>query len=189
MATLLHAFLRYAAVGDWLLTGRHLHLSSYVFAQPKPGNALFSADFDQVSQSNGSSFVVNNTLDPVPAVPLTNQSLSDLHKDLPPASRIDKFIDAIEGPARYLRHWVSSHLDRQIIDLMGSEDLLLDPQRQRSCRAKACKFAAGSSRNYTMAGTLVPLVGHPSGAYRGQNPNDPFIQHHAPSYRELLERT
>jgi len=188
MATLLHAFLRYARVRNWLLTDKIEEVNSYVFAQPKPGNALFSSDFDRVSRDDGSSFVLNNTLDPVPAVPLTRQSLSDLSKDLPPASRIDKFIDAIEGPAQTLRHWVASQLDRQIIDWMGSDDLLLDPQRQMYCRAKACEFPAGCSRNYTMAGTLVSLPGDASGAYQGQNPIDPFIQHHAPTYRELLGR-
>jgi len=188
MATLLHAFLRYAAAGNWLQTGKIAQLDSYVFAQPKPGNALFSADFDKVRGNGGSSFVLNNTLDPVPAVPLTRQSLSDLSKDLPSTSRIDKFIDAIEAPARHLRHWLSSQLDRQIMDWFGADDLLLDPERQVFCRARECKFSAGSSRNYTMAGLLVSLIGNPAGAYPGQNPNDPFVQHHAPTYRELLGR-
>lgn len=188
MATLLHAFLRYASKENCLLSGKIAQLDSYVFAQPKPGNALFSADFEQVCGSDGSSFVVNNTLDPVPAVPLTRQSLSDLSKDLPPASRIDKIIDAVEEPARCLRRWVSSQLDRQIIRWIGSDDLLLDPQRQVSCPVKACMFPAGSSRNYTMAGTLISLAGDASGAYQGQNSKDPFIQHHAPTYRELLGR-
>jgi len=189
MATLLHAFLRYARVRNWLLTDKIVEVNSYVFAQPKPDNALFSSDFDRVSRHDGgSSFVLNNTLDPVPAVPLTRQSLSDLSKDLPSATRIDKCIDAIEAPARNLRHWVSSQLDRQIVEWMGSDDLLLDPQRQMYCRAKTCEFPAGCSRNYTMAGTLVSLPGDASGAYQGQNPIDPFIQHHAPTYRELLGR-
>ena len=188
MATLLHALMRYSVVENRLLTGKMVKLNSYVFAQPKPGNALFSSDFERGTAGEGSSFVLNNTLDPVPALPLTRQSLSDLSKDLPSASRLDKFIDAIESPARQLRHCLSSQLDRQIMDLIGSDDLLLDPQQHISCRARECKFPAGCSRNYTMAGTLISLIGDPTGAYAGQNPDDPFIQHHAPTYRELLGR-
>ena len=90
--------------------------------------------------------------------------------------------------SRHLRHWFFSQLDRQIMDLMVADDLLLDPEGQMSRRAMECKFAAGSSTNYSMAGTLVSLVGDPTGAYFGQNRNDPFIQHHTPTYRELLGR-
>jgi len=174
MATLLHAFLRYATRGKWLLGDKKLLLSSYEFAQPKPGNTLFASDFDRRNPSDGGSFTINNSLDPVPAVPLTRQSLDDLSKDLPAASWIDKFIDAIEVPAQFVRNWLSSALDRQIIDFMASDDLLLDPVSRISVRAKSCEFPAGSSRNYTLAGTPVSLLGAPAASYAGQDPTDPF---------------
>jgi len=52
------------------------------------------------------------------------------------------------------------------------------------------KPAAGVSQNYTAAGNVIPLVGlHDGSAYFG-NPADgadAFIQHHATTYRRLLE--
>ena len=189
MATLLHAFLRYAIGRKWLFADQEVLLSSYAFAQPKPGNAFFAADFDRWNASDGGSFTINNSLDPVPAVPLTRQTLSDLSKDLPTASSVDRFIDAIGFAARLARYWLSSRMDRQIVEFMGSDDLLLDPRRKWSLRVRDCEFLAGSSRNFVLAGTPISLLGDPGARYASQDPADPFIQHHTVTYRELLGRT
>jgi len=188
MATLIHAFLHYASRSGRILGGKNLHLSSYVFAQPKPGNALFVADFDRLNLHQSDSFTINNSLDPVPEVPLTRQSLSDLRGDFPAGSRIDRIVDAIGYPAQRLRHMLSSEMDRQVVALMHAEDLVIDPASGLSCRARVCRFAAGSSLNYAAAGTLVPLIGDPDAAYAGQDPADALVQHHSPTYRELLGR-
>ncbi|SPE24081.1 conserved hypothetical protein [Burkholderiales bacterium] len=188
MATLIHAFLHYASRSGPTLGAKRLHLTSYVFAQPKPGNALFAADFDRLLLHGGDSFTINNSLDPVPEVPLTRQSLGDLRGDFPAGSRIDRLVNAFGRPARLLRHVLFSQMDRQIVELMRSEDLVLDPGGAVSCRARACKFAAGSSLNYSPAGTPVPLIGDADAAYPGQDPRDAFVQHHSPTYRELLAR-
>ncbi len=188
MATLLHAFFRYAIADNRLLKGKTIVLGSYVFAQPKPGNALFAADFDRMHERDGGSFTVNNSLDPVPALPLTRQALDDLSRELPRASWIDKLINAIDRPARMARRWFSSKLDREIVNFVGSEDLLLDPTRQAFLRAKACAFAPGWSRNFAPAGTPVWLTGDPDVSDGPNGGSDPFVQHHATTYRTLLGR-
>jgi hypothetical protein len=71
MAVLIQAYL-HKKYGD------KYKYKSYVFAQPKVGNNQFSLGF---SMSNPDSWVFNNTLDIVPKVPLTVQTISDTLED------------------------------------------------------------------------------------------------------------
>ncbi len=75
IATLLHAFLHHRASeknGYYGLADAKFKLTSYVFAQPKPGDWQFAMDFARGLANRGeTAFVINNANDWVPQVPLT----------------------------------------------------------------------------------------------------------------------
>jgi hypothetical protein len=67
MATMTHAFFHYAmkdatATENLLdLYGKNYKLKSYVFAQPKPGNFAFAADFANITQALDNAIVIYST--------------------------------------------------------------------------------------------------------------------------------
>jgi hypothetical protein len=88
MATLVHAFLFNAlsvaesSPEDPLgLKGERYRLKSYAFAEPKPGNYPFAAEFARYTQGPDTAIVINNDIDPVPKVPMTMQTTADLETD------------------------------------------------------------------------------------------------------------
>ena len=89
MATIAHAFLHYAMRNDdasedrFGLKDKRYKLKSYAFAQPKPGNFGFTADFARFTQEDDNALVINNDIDPVPKVPLTLQATGNCYDNAP----------------------------------------------------------------------------------------------------------
>jgi hypothetical protein len=182
-ATLVHAFLHYAAqsgAGDDLfsLEKKRFALKSYAFAQPKPGNQDFAADFASYTQQDDSAIVVNNNIDPIPQAPMTLQSLGDIVSDLPNRSSLIKVLACLAS------------FSNGSIRLAGR---LVEPIVRKDAAGYGPYFQwnrlAASGRNETPDGSLDFLaVGHVYHVYGTPGePSDAFLQHHAWTYRNLLK--
>ncbi|MDD5057676.1 MAG: hypothetical protein PHQ60_07370 [Sideroxydans sp.] len=185
MTTLTHAFFHYAmknatATSDpFRLYGKNFKLKSYGFAQPKPGNYEFAADFASITQGADNAIVINNDIDVVPQVPLTLQDLGDLDGDLPKTTLPVKLFHYVAGVGSGLHGLVGRiaepfvrksdahygyyfHYDE--LGKIGETDIV------------------GSSWNFTPAGRVMLVYGAPG------NTSDEFLQHHAWSYRNLIRQ-
>ncbi len=79
VATLFRSLLEY---NDMQFHLEQSVIKSYVFAQPKPGNDYYAYDLGMMCANEGMFYTLNSSLDFVPQVPLTIQSL--LNVDLKP---------------------------------------------------------------------------------------------------------
>lgn len=115
MATLVHAFF-YHAMRDADRTGRDpfglkgkaYRLKSYAFAQPKPGNAPFAAEFARFTQSVDDAIVINNDIDPVPKVPFTMQGTEDLATDFHGRFLVARTVHFFSAFGKSIRRLVSA---------------------------------------------------------------------------------
>jgi hypothetical protein len=195
LATLAHAFFFYAGQEDrFTISSKNLTLKSYVFAQPKPGNYQFMQDFARITGGGATSFTFNNTLDPVPMMPPTHYFFAESFDGDSSKKNYIKVFRFINNSANYVR--------RDFSALVGNKLARKIKQTQHRetnwfCFAKELKegstnrTAGGVSQGFAWAGDLIPLVGHYDGGDYYHNPvrdgNDPWIQHHATTYRRLLE--
>lgn len=202
IATLVHSFLHYALTdpGDrYGLQAKQFKLKSYVFAQPKPGNYQFALDFAQIAGSRGAGFVVNNSLDPVTLLPLSQETLSEsiagtLEENRMDGTRIESFL--IGGAARVsqdifkIRNATSELVSDKVSKLYHQSEMKnIDTSYFQSTPVIAERPA--KSLNYTLSGALVPLFGDfDGGTLYPLKPRtvDALLQHHATTYRKLLHR-
>jgi hypothetical protein len=185
MATLVHAFLHYALAeatptsDRFGLYGKHYALKSYEFAQPKPGNFYFSADFARYTQVNDNAIVINNDLDPVPQVPLTLQDLGDVDGYLRGASfwsRALKYVSGIGGGFR-------GAVGRAAEPFVKRADAGYGDFYGYAPDQKCDTDKTGSSWDFVPAGHVILLFGQPPAP---ADADDDFIQHHAWTYRNLI---
>jgi len=196
IATLVHAFLHYAINeidNRYDLQKQNFALKSYLFAQPKPGNWQFAMDFARIAGNRGTSYVINNSLDWVPQMPLTLEFLSEpladmapeMHKDDPNASRVVGLFSGMLKEGRALLSGTGEDaVDGMMMDYQASGHRL--DERYFRSEAKPRRPAA-SSITYWTCGNLVPLFG----SYAGSTPyaHDGWLsQHHALTYRELMKQ-
>jgi hypothetical protein len=185
MVTLVHAFLFYgmsdaeSSGKDPLgLKGKRWRLKSYGFAQPKPGNYTFSADFASYTQVPDTAIVINNDLDAVPQLPLTLQSTADLEGDFHGKFILARVVYGVSAGGRWLRTAIGSVLEWQTVRSARGYghffryDSLLPWQRLRS----------GFSWGFVPAGRVIIVYGKP----QADPGKDVFFQHHATTYRTLI---
>jgi hypothetical protein len=195
LATLAHAFFFYAAKeGRFDMAAKNLALRSYVFAQPKPGNYQFMQDFARITGGGANSFVFNNTLDPVPMMPPTHYFFAESFDGDSAKVNYVKIFQSINNTANYFRRFfsglVQNKLARKIKQIQKKDE---DGYAfARELKAGSVKTTAGGvSQGYAWAGDVIPLVGLYNGGEYYHNPardqNDAWVQHHATSYRRLLE--
>jgi hypothetical protein len=202
MATLVHAFLyqtmqqpAHLAFG---LSGQQYQLKSYGFAQPKPGNAQFAEAFAEMTMPTDNAFVLNNTLDPIPPLPPTVEFLADATEDMPlSANLFSRSIRAINRGFNWLRSTISEQVDYSVAshNSVNDETIALRDQLAQSELATIAtrqQRPGAVSQNFVWAGYVIPLRGRPEGDYYDDaqttlpHRTDPFVQHHATSYRYLL---
>jgi hypothetical protein len=194
LATLTHAFFYYAAKeGRFQVAEMNFKPKSYVFAQPKPGNVQFALDFAHITGCGSNAFVFNNTLDPVPALPPTHLFAADAFQDVRGRGfglyvRINNAMNRIK---RCFSGLVSDTLASKIkqVTKANHDSFYLSKELREG---SATNTAGGVSQSYTLAGNVIPLRGFSDGTnYYGipKDGVDPFIQHHATTYRRLLERS
>jgi hypothetical protein len=186
MATLLRSYLHYPNPDR----PDGYAYKTYVFAQPKPGNDHYAADFESRFSNGGHAFRITNSLDWVPQVPFTIELLGDIDQpnllsawfDKSLALRALKFaFTTASGAIGTLRDHVAEHaLER------------LDPAaRLLFARGRALTAVTGNlsleilpTLNFVNAGSEIALIGTPC---QGDECKDGFFEHHAGTYYKLLQ--
>lgn len=184
MAALTHSFLHYQ-MGDsrFGLKPNQYILKSYMFAQPKPGNVLYSLDFHLIAPDNAWTF--NNILDVVPRVPLTAESVQDVDVGMPETQSglalwVKRFNVFASNTTIDLTKKVSANIADNI------QDIRFYRYHELTQNSTTNSYPA-LSQNYAPAGNVVPLLGHLDGAYYpGRQAVDDFVQHHMTTYRYLI---
>jgi hypothetical protein len=186
MATLAHAFLHYAMQErKFGLGAKNYALKSYVFAQPKPGNSQFGMNFAEIAGNRNNAFVFNNTLDPVAQVPLTLGFLADADADMPDnKSVLSKFVRWANNVFNSIRNGIDRVFTGNINKVQHKQDFYLAEELARDSTSAKPEAV---SQTYVSAGLVIPLRGRPKGDYYPEQKVDDFIQHHATTYRWLLE--
>jgi hypothetical protein len=195
LATLAHALFAYASAEvRFGVAELGLRLRSYVFAQPKPGNVQFAQDFAALTGAGASSFVFNNTIDPVPMVPPTHGFLFGAFEDNPQVKNPGwRIVRIVNNAANKISRALGSFSERKTA---GKIAALQKQGKEGLYMAEALRAPPGAapasavSQNYATAGNLIPLRGSLDGSqYYGNTADevDEFIQHHATTYRRLME--
>lgn len=197
LATLAHAFFYYAAQEKRFgIAEKNLTLRSYVFAQPKPGNMHFAMDFANITGGGANSFVFNNTLDPVPMLPPTHLFFAEAFEDLPSMSIGWKTLQFVNNTFNWTRSGVSKFFSYKLAGKIkrvtkkhkhGVPDYYMADKLVEGSKRSA---HWGVSQAYASAGYLIPLRGLRDGFeyYHVSHAEDDFVQHHATSYRRLMEK-
>lgn len=203
IATLVHAFLHYAITDPddkYGLKAKNLQFKSYLFAQPKPGNALFAMDFAHIAGCRGAGFVINNNLDPVTKVPLTSQTIAEAVYDTLAENQMQgeglKGL-LLKGAAQFssgffkARNKIAETVSDKTAKLYHQEEMQnIDTHYFDNLPPIA--DTPVNSLNYTLCGELIPLFGlFKGGDLYPPKPADSvdlLLQHHAPTYRKLLHR-
>jgi hypothetical protein len=203
IATLVHSFLYYALTdpADRYKLNLKLkpdntgvQLKSYFFAQPKPGNQQYAEDFARIAKDI--SYAINNDLDPVPQVPLSFQMPSEVVKGVADENKgkgglFDRLvfddIKAITNLNQRIRNKVASRGAEHVAKRFDEKKVNLDLQYFEGEKSPA--LVPANSLNYTLTGQLIPLFGLEKGGdlYPIGTATDILLQHHATSYRKLIE--
>lgn len=195
VGTLAHAFFHYAAQDDLCgLRAKALNLRSYLFAQPKPGNSQFALDFAEITGAGAHATIYTNTLDPVPKVPPTHTFLSDATEDMRGHHPWLTFLQGVESAWNHVRTTLTALTEKKLaqqIEAMqrqGHNSLYAGEELRAKCVAAPSSLA---SQGYFPAGNIVPLRGKIDGTEYYHNAadgaDDVVMQHHATTYRRLLE--
>ncbi len=188
MATLLRSYLQYGAGMP-----QGIGYKTYVFAQPKPGNDHYAADFENRFSNTGLGYRVTNSLDWVPQMPFTIEILSDINVPNPLSvlTQTEQLIRI--GAAMHVRAITTLVHDASHL-IVAREIARVRPALQALVTAKAGPAAAvpGASIdlplmfsfNYVNAATNFSLMGSPCS--NPQECSDEFFEHHAETYYKLL---
>jgi hypothetical protein len=189
MATLMHAFLYYAMQqGKYSLSKDQYLLKSYVFAQAKPGNVQFAMSFSEIAGAKGLSYVINNTLDPVPLVPLTLEFVADVESVMPADSAFWKLLRGVNNIVNDVRTGIAEVFNQEAARkrAFAHEHLFLKDEIKAAAipldEAKTIR-PEPVSQTYVSAGALIPVRGKRDPDIEK---NDVFYQHHSPTYRDLV---
>lgn len=200
IATLIHAFLHYAITdpGDhYGLKHKGITLKSYVYAQPKTGNAQFSLDFARIAGSRGVAFVINNNLDPVPQLPLSletiGESIADTLKENQKRTRgvHQLLVDGLAATSSgifWIRNRFAEHVGDKVPELYKDDNTAYDIHYFDGL--PTLPDPSVNSLNYSLAGVSVPVFGILNGGdlypFAENTKTDWLLQHHATSYRKLI---
>ena len=208
IATLVYSFLYYAITDPndryqlnlKLYQGNYegVQLKSYIFAQPKPGNLQYSQDLARISQDL--FFTVNNSLDPVQQIPITFQLPFEVinsvsNENLGKGNQVDEMtfnaLYKFSNLFKVTREEISGLLAKQVEKHYNEQklDLNLEQYFPSSQLTNTQPSEKANSQNYTLAGQLIPVFGLYNGGdlYPGNENTDILLQHHATSYRKLIE--
>ena len=163
---------------------------TYVYAQPKPGNDHYAADFENHFSNSGLAFRVTNSLDWVRQVPFTIELPGDIDEPNLLSAWFDKSL-----PLRALKIAFSTvaggigtlqgHVAEHVLDRM-------DPvARMLFARGRPLSEVVGKlsleilpSLNFVNTGSEIALIGTPC---QGDECKDGFFEHHAGTYYKLLQ--
>ncbi len=200
IATLIHSFLYYASTDRrdrYSLKSKlsPAQLKSYLFAQPKPGNLQYAQDFARISKD--SAYVINNDRDPVPQLPLSLESISEVaryieedNENIAIGSWFNQLAESISQSKNEFKDKLAHLFTQQVADKFKTANIGKSINTYFPASNERPFISLADSLNYTMAGQLVPIFGVEKGGELypiGSSP-DSLLQHHATSYRLLIEQ-
>jgi hypothetical protein len=186
MATLLRSYLQYGTN----LQG--VSYKTYVYAQPKPGNDHYAADFENRFSNPGLGFRVTNSLDWVPQVPFTLEYTGDINEPNPLSVLTQpEFLMKIAKsiPVRAVSMLVedASHsiVTRQIERVRPALQELMTAKAGPAAQVfgGAIDVPLMFTFNFLNAGTNFSLMGNPC---VDKECADSFFEHHASTYYGLM---
>jgi hypothetical protein len=181
VATLLSSLFHY----DPMKLGTNkFSLKTYAFAQPKPGNDVYQADFESVFSNNGFGFRVTNSYDFIPQLPFTIEIPTDLNVAITTLPTMPSLQEGAEK--QMVSSVASTHMDKLQAGFLAI------------ARANAAKrgvpFSAPltpptplpiiDSYNFVNVGSNLSLIGSPTPP---ANAGDILYQHHATTYNTLMQ--
>jgi hypothetical protein len=187
MATLLRSYLQYGANA---LPG--VSYKTYVFAQAKPGNDHYAADFENRFSNDGYGFRITNSRDWVPQVPFTLEFLGDINDPNPLSVLTQPDYMIKVGTALHVRA-ISALVHDASHLIVAREIERVRPALNELMTAKigpAAGVVGGAidmpimfTFNFLNAGTNFSLMGNPCA---GAECSDQFFEHHASTYYGLM---
>ncbi|MGE5203565.1 MAG: lipase family protein, partial [Acidobacteriota bacterium] len=184
MATLLRSYLQYPNPDR----PAGYSYKTYVFAQPKPGNDHYAADFERNFSNSGHGFRITNSLDWVPQVPFTIEIPGDIDEPNLLSAWLDKSVPfLIKAAFSAVRRGVGDMQELVANHVQAWHDsaarLLLARGGQPSTVTGSLSLPILSTLNFVNAGSEIALIGTPC---QGDECNDGFFEHHAGTYYKLL---
>lgn len=209
IATLVHSFLYYAitdsadryelnlkldgADAKNQETGKPVQLKSYLFAQPKPGNLQYAQDFARITKDM--AFVINNDRDPVPQVPLSLETVSEVAQyveedNVKVGGLLDHMAEAITHSKNLIRDGIAGIFTDHMAEKFVNANIDKSIEKYFSVSDEKPIISLANSLNYTLAGQLIPVFGYKAGegSYPIDSDPDILLQHHATSYRQLIDK-
>lgn len=185
MATLLRSYLAYGADAP---KDKNYSYKTYVFAQPKPGNDHYAADFENTFCNSNLAFRITNSLDWVPQVPFTIEIANDINTPNPLSALVDPKLAIILAAIKPFFDALHDHVVEHSQARLQPKAALL---AQRVAPATAGPaMAAGfdvtilPSLNFVNAGSEIALIGTPC---VDAQCSDGFFEHHAITYYNLMQ--
>lgn len=185
MATLLRSYLAYGADAP---KDKNYAYKTYVFAQPKPGNDHYAADFESAFCNSDLAFRITNSLDWVPQVPFTLEIPNDINTPNPLSALIDPKLAVILAAIKPLFVALHDHVVEHSQARLQPKAALL---AQRVAPATAGPATAAGfdvtvlpSLNFLNAGTEIALIGTPC---VDAQCSDGFFEHHTITYYDLMK--
>ena len=186
IATLLRSYLHYkGGLPDGCT------VKTYVFAQPRPGNAHYAQDFEKQFSTPGLAFRVTNTLDWVTEVPFTVQLIDDIDKPNPVSVLgLSFFLHTVKAALDPLLELLYSLIERHtrshfqpVAASLVRAGVSTEPRGANAPSALDFTVKFLGSLNYVGAGTEYPLTGIPA---QGPDAQDFLFEHHATTYYRLM---
>jgi hypothetical protein len=185
MATLLRSYLEY---GSDAPKDQHYSYKTYAYAQPKPGNDHYAADFGSKFCNSGLAFRVTNSLDWVPQMPFTIELAGDINSPNPLSiltnPRLAMIIAALKPLFDTAHQEIVDHVHQRLQPKAAALAQRISPATADQLMPLGFDVPVTPSLNFVNAGTDVSLIGTPCVDAQCQ---DAFFEHHATTYYALMQ--
>jgi len=186
MATLLRSYLEY---GSDAPKDKQYSYKTYAYAQPKPGNDHYAADFGSKFSNSGLAFRVTNSLDWVPQMPFTIELAGDINSPNPLSiltnPRLVTVIGALKPVFDIAHQAIVDHTRQRLQPKAAALAQRMSPPATADQLAPVgFDVAVTPSLNFVNAATDVSLIGTPCVDAQCQ---DAFFEHHATTYYSLMQ--
>lgn len=185
MATLLRSYLEYASDAP---KDKQYSYKTYVYAQPKPGNDHYAADFESKFCNSGFAFRITNSLDWVPQVPFTIEFAGDINSPNPLSlltnPRLAMIVAALKPVFDIALKNIVDHAHQRLQPKATTLAQRLSPAMAGPLMPLGFDVAVAPSLNFVNVGTEVSLIGT---ACAGAQCQDAFFEHRASTYYALMQ--
>jgi hypothetical protein len=184
MAMLLRSYLEY---GSEAPNDREYSYKTYAYAQPKPGNDHYAADFGSKFSNSGLAFRVTNSLDWVPQMPFTIELAGDINTPNPLSvltnPRLAMIIAGLKPLFDTAHQVIVDHTRQRLQPKAVTLAQRMSPATADQLAPLGFDVAVTPSLNFVNAGTDVSLIETPC---VGTQCQDAFFEHHATTYSALM---